>query len=284
MKELFLSHSNKDALLAKNVKCELEKCGWTAFLSSEDIEPSQDWQRTIEENLKECLALIVIATYNINESPWVNQEIGFALGQGKPVFSLIFEGSDNLPAFLKSLQGIDAARDQLGQAVKKVVDSLTHREDVVLDRADVRSIMARRPTTDFARYFTMSKLEVYASLHELCDGIMRGAPRPGQMLALIHEGRVHDLSSEDQRRNLWLAGVGLPAIRVSDAQLKEFDEIVKTRRYLLEESTANAWHQVLRKAVYGFSLVQHDLELHSFGTFVEDVTKQFDLLRKRILE
>ena len=80
---VFLSYSSHDKELAGQVKKELESRGLEAFLAHEDIEPTQEWEGVILENLKACDVFIPLLSENFKESEWTDQETGVAVSEEK---------------------------------------------------------------------------------------------------------------------------------------------------------------------------------------------------------
>jgi hypothetical protein len=117
MKEVFLSYHHEDKKIAAEVKAELEKSGFSAFLAHEDIEVTKIWRNEILKHLDSCSALMAIVTNHFLGSAWVNQEVGAVMAKGKPIVSLIFEGSLTLPGFLEMFQGIHVS--SINEAVGK---------------------------------------------------------------------------------------------------------------------------------------------------------------------
>lgn len=87
---IFISHKVEDKLYAARLKSWLANFGMDAFVAHEDIEVSDLWASSIEENLKSCNALVYICTDRANDSSWCQQEIGWALGRDIPVIAISF--------------------------------------------------------------------------------------------------------------------------------------------------------------------------------------------------
>ena len=119
-KEIFLSYNSMDRNLASSVKQKLKAHGFGAFLAHQDIEVSKKWREEIQKHLDTCCALVAIVTKHFDESSWTNQEVGIAIGKGKPVASLIFDTED-LPGFLEAMQGVKAAENKLDKPISKVI-------------------------------------------------------------------------------------------------------------------------------------------------------------------
>jgi nucleoside 2-deoxyribosyltransferase len=64
--------------------------GISAFVAHKDIEPTLEWQSEIEAALATADSLVALLHPTFHESKWTDQEIGFAMGRGLPVFALRF--------------------------------------------------------------------------------------------------------------------------------------------------------------------------------------------------
>jgi hypothetical protein len=215
---------------------------------------------------------MVIATPNAAKSTWANQEVGIAMGKGKPIAPLLFGRHDNLVSFLEMLQAEHASRRAVTQ---KVVRNAL--QTVSLQGKVQRSKGALVRTTN---YGLIARWKIYATLDAICEKISREAPKPGAMIALTYGiTSVQQLTNDDLTR-LWNKGEALPSIRLSESQIKSIDDIIIQNSYLIDSSTANAWQNVLRKAVYGLGPVQYDIELQSFTSFCKDVHRHYTNLKR----
>ena len=86
--EIFISYSNKDKVLAGEIKTQLEVMGFNVFLAHEDIEPNTEWQIEIIKNLKKCDVFIPLISENFEESDWTDQETGIAFGLDKYIIPI----------------------------------------------------------------------------------------------------------------------------------------------------------------------------------------------------
>jgi hypothetical protein len=125
MGKFFLSYVHEYRHLAGKVKDALEENGSKGFLAHEDIAVSSEWRDEILKNLDSCTGVIAIVTPGFAESPWVNQEVGIAIGKRKPVVPLAFEIElDRLPGFLESLQGVRLTEESLSASTKQALEVL----------------------------------------------------------------------------------------------------------------------------------------------------------------
>jgi TIR domain len=63
------------------VRDQLLPCGIDTFVAHEMIEVSKEWQEEIELALATCNALAALVTKDLINSPYCDQEIGFAMGR-----------------------------------------------------------------------------------------------------------------------------------------------------------------------------------------------------------
>jgi len=87
---LFVTHLAEHRALAAELQESLSHYGISAFVAHNDIEPTAEWQTQIETALGTCDALIALLHPSFHESKWTDQEIGYAMGRGVPVFSVRF--------------------------------------------------------------------------------------------------------------------------------------------------------------------------------------------------
>lgn len=78
--KVFLSYSQRDALLARNIADGLRREGLTVWAPGEEILPGDNWADRVSQALKECDAMVALLTVNTPPSSNVQWEIGYALG------------------------------------------------------------------------------------------------------------------------------------------------------------------------------------------------------------
>ena len=88
MLRVFLSHLAAHKVSAGKLQEELLKYGISCFVAHNDIEPTATWQTEIELALATCDALLALLHPNFHASNWTDQEIGFAMGRGLPIFAI----------------------------------------------------------------------------------------------------------------------------------------------------------------------------------------------------
>lgn len=85
---VFISHLAKEKVYASKLQHELNAYGFSCFIAHEDITPDSEWQKEIEKALRTCDALVALLHHDFNKSSWTDQEVGYVLGRGAPVFSV----------------------------------------------------------------------------------------------------------------------------------------------------------------------------------------------------
>lgn len=120
---VFISHIHEDSNIASQLEIVLREAllGGVAFFNSsnrQSIRPGDPWRDLVIQQLRNAVAVIVIATPESVGRPWVNFEAGGAWVHGRTVIPCCARGMtpDSLPAPLSHLQAVD-----LGQA-----DDLRH--------------------------------------------------------------------------------------------------------------------------------------------------------------
>jgi hypothetical protein len=86
--KVFTSHLAIHRKFAGELQEQLAKLGISAFVAHNDIEPTSEWQTEIENALATCDSLVALLHSDFHKSNWTDQEIGFAMGRGIPIFAV----------------------------------------------------------------------------------------------------------------------------------------------------------------------------------------------------
>lgn len=86
---IFISHSSKDRRAVETVAAQARAMGVSFYLAKHDVQPGQPLATKIEDQIRECDAVVVLLTSHGMSAPYVQQEIGFALALNKPVIPLV---------------------------------------------------------------------------------------------------------------------------------------------------------------------------------------------------
>jgi len=84
---LFVSYAHTDKLQVYPIIDYLDKSGFNVWYD-EGISASEEWMKTIVENINKCTAFLVFITPHIIDSRFVRREISYALNKNKQFFSV----------------------------------------------------------------------------------------------------------------------------------------------------------------------------------------------------
>lgn len=90
MFRLFVTHLSSEKVFAAELQEALLRFGISSFVAHNDIEPTLEWQAQIETALATADSLVALLHPKFHLSNWTDQEIGFAMGRGLPVFAVRF--------------------------------------------------------------------------------------------------------------------------------------------------------------------------------------------------
>lgn len=111
--EAFISYSTANKLVAGKIKGAFDELKIDSFMAHEDIQPSQEWQKTILEHLDSCTMFIPLITDDFMLSEWTQQEAGIAMGRGIPIIPICVSNR-NPPGFLARYQALKIVENQIG--------------------------------------------------------------------------------------------------------------------------------------------------------------------------
>jgi hypothetical protein len=121
MFRLFISHLSAEKVFAAQLQEALLQYGISAFVAHNDIEPTLEWQTQIETALATCDSLVALLHPAFHNSNWTDQEIGFAMGRGLPVFAVRF-GQDPY-GFIGRFQGFTGGEKPAEVLARELFDS-----------------------------------------------------------------------------------------------------------------------------------------------------------------
>jgi hypothetical protein len=88
MFRLFVSHLAAHKVSAAKMQEAALEFGISCFVAHNDIEPTQEWQTQIETALATCDGVVALLHPEFHKSNWTDQELGFGMGRGVPVFAI----------------------------------------------------------------------------------------------------------------------------------------------------------------------------------------------------
>jgi nucleoside 2-deoxyribosyltransferase len=102
---IFLSHSSRDESIVEPIRAQANAFDVDVYLHELHPEPGATLSAKITAAIQASDALVVLITPNTVTSAYVNQEIGYALGQSLPVIPLVAPGVTNDQ--LAMLEGVE---------------------------------------------------------------------------------------------------------------------------------------------------------------------------------
>lgn len=121
MFRLFISHLSAEKVFAAELQEALLRFGITSFVAHNDIEPTLEWQAQIETALATADSVVALLHPKFHLSNWTDQEIGFAMGRGLPVFAVRF-GEDPY-GFIGRFQAFAGQGKQAATLARELFDA-----------------------------------------------------------------------------------------------------------------------------------------------------------------
>jgi photosystem II stability/assembly factor-like uncharacterized protein len=106
----FFSYSREDSEFAHRLAGDLKAAGANVWLDQLDIQPGDQWDRTVEEALTNCPRMVVILSPASVNSTNVMDEVSFALEERKTVIPVIHRDC-MIPFRLRRVQHVDFRQD-----------------------------------------------------------------------------------------------------------------------------------------------------------------------------
>ncbi len=124
MPRVFISHSQQDNELVRDITRRLRTAGFEACMDSDEVASVADTARELRKELRAAQVLLLLVTPASLNSPWAMRELGMAEALGKVVIPITAGVSQrDLPVPLKSYRAIPF--DKLDAAIKKLSAELS---------------------------------------------------------------------------------------------------------------------------------------------------------------
>lgn len=124
---IFLSYSNDDSPYVRLVAAELARRGLDARLPHEDIDVGEPVTDRVENALRSSSVLVAFLGGAL-DSPWLNFEIGAALGAAKTVLPVFLTAGarEAAPPAVRQFSGIDASSLKPDEVADGIATALAH--------------------------------------------------------------------------------------------------------------------------------------------------------------
>jgi len=93
--QVFISHSSADRRWVEWIAVQAQALGVVPYLAEHDPKPGTSLSEKVREAIRQSDAMIVLLTTSGMDSPYVHQEIGVAVEQGKLVVPLVHPAVQN---------------------------------------------------------------------------------------------------------------------------------------------------------------------------------------------
>lgn len=125
---VFLSHSERDRELARDLSRRLKAAGLRPRLDEELVSGGQRWMDTIQRAIERSDAVVFLITPSTLEAKWPVYELGLAVALGKRVLP-VFAGVEvsQFPAPFREYQAIPF--DRVEDAIEKLAKSFQEPEN-----------------------------------------------------------------------------------------------------------------------------------------------------------
>ena len=123
MPDCFISYSTRDQKLADFIYSELVGQGLNVFMASMSLKPGQDWSQKIFTNLRKSSWIIFLASKSATQSPYVQQELGMALGANKKLIPIIWDmPPSELPGWANRTHTLDLRNATIPVIKSRIAD------------------------------------------------------------------------------------------------------------------------------------------------------------------
>lgn len=103
--QIFISHSQQDMALVRWIQRNLGQIGIETLVAEDWLRLGSTLSDKVRQMIERCDCVMVILTRRSQVSSYVHQEVGYALGLGKPVIPLVERGvPNNVLAMLGGLE------------------------------------------------------------------------------------------------------------------------------------------------------------------------------------
>jgi hypothetical protein len=93
MAHIFVSYSKQDVEFMRYLRALLEAEGYSVWVDEARLTPSVRWWKTIEQNISECSAFVIVMSPTASDSDWVEREILMAESQDRPIIPVLLAGN-----------------------------------------------------------------------------------------------------------------------------------------------------------------------------------------------
>lgn len=138
--KVFLSHSTRDQGLVVTLANMLSKFGIVVSVAEWYLSPGQRLDAKVFTELRSSDCVVILLTQNGIRSNWVQQEVGYALREGKPIIPLVEKGT--APQDLGALQSREYIEYDPYQPQQALIRLSTYVNSVKFEREEQQKLLA----------------------------------------------------------------------------------------------------------------------------------------------
>ncbi len=131
---VFISHLTGEKEQAAQIQTYMRRYGMSGFVAHKDIDPTAEWQIEIETALTTCDVLVALIHPDFVMSKWCDQEIGYALGRGIPVFAVRLGADPH--GFVGRFQAFNGNGKAPSQIAKELFEAAINHKKLQYKMAD----------------------------------------------------------------------------------------------------------------------------------------------------
>lgn len=130
MAKIFISYGKGDKEIALSIRAKLEIEGYSVTMPEEQLSAGASIVETLQASIASSALVVGVITQNNIGSPWVNQELGYAMASGKPTCLVLgdevnagglFSGSASYVSFNE--KDPEAAVINVSNAIKGIISA-----------------------------------------------------------------------------------------------------------------------------------------------------------------
>lgn len=166
---VFLSYheDEKGDECAQVLREELAILGIDATMAKHSIKPGASWAQAIRDHLANSSALLCIASQGYTESPWCQQEIGWAIGRGIPALWVRYDSKEHSAGFLMDKQELIVTDPSSQAEIAREIGTWLATQEKTREEARATFIRALADSSTYRQ--TRDIVHVLATLDSLTD-------------------------------------------------------------------------------------------------------------------
>jgi len=90
MNQIFISYAHKDTDFVELLRIKLKEADIVAWVDHNSLKAGTDWQKSIDEGIKNSMAVVLVMSPDSLNSHFVTYEWSYANGLGKAIIPLMY--------------------------------------------------------------------------------------------------------------------------------------------------------------------------------------------------